>query len=93
MLNYIEEHVNNNQRTETCEKIFFCCLTMLSFGTHKCFLFKDEKIYAYMMELIALMASNCIDTTELEKYLSLFKTNNPPLVRPFWIPNKTQVNY
>lgn len=41
----------------------------------------DDKIYTYMMELIALMACHYIETFELEMYLNLFKTNNPPLVR------------
>lgn len=36
-----------------------------------------------MMELIALMACNHIETLELEMYLNLFKTNDPPLVRQF----------
>lgn len=34
-----------------------------------------------MMELIALIACHYIETFELEMYLNLFKTNNPPLVR------------
>lgn len=34
-----------------------------------------------MMELIALMACHFIEAHELEMYLNLFKTNNPPLVR------------
>lgn len=38
-----------------------------------------------MMELIALMACHYIETSELEIYLNLFKTNNPPLVKEFLI--------
>ncbi|XP_060836143.1 lysosomal-trafficking regulator isoform X2 [Rhopalosiphum padi] len=38
-----------------------------------------DKIYIYMMELIALMACHYIETYELEMYLNLFKTHNPPL--------------
>jgi len=41
----------------------------------------DDKIYIYMMELIALMACHYIETIELEMYLNLFKTHNPPIVR------------
>lgn len=53
----------------------------------------DDKIYTYMMELVALMACNYIETFELEMYLSLFKSNNPPLVRKFLISNVTNVRF
>lgn len=86
MLNCIEEHVNNNERTEICEYIFciYNLFLLIFYSTNLNFFFffdTDDSIYTYMMELIALMACHYIETFELEMYLNLFKTSNPPLVR------------
>lgn len=82
MLNCIEEHVNNNERTEICEYICIYDLVLVIFYLTNIFCFNtDDTIYIYMMELIALMACHYIETFELEMYLNLFKTHNPPLVR------------
>lgn len=62
--------------------VFMCFLLTFDFTYLQMFCFNtDDPIYIYMMELIALMACHYIETFELEMYLNLFKTNNPPLVR------------